>query len=166
MNSLTYLRECQNPSRWHFFRMLSRILPSSALLKPLMNILLPPLEMDHSHISTIHLTTISSSMSVLGTMQLKHQHLPKEDMYMLVLVPRISPLLRTPMKHTSLKALTHYQMIFIRYIRPNIAKSHPHHYLGSRGIIPESQPPLHPRSLLISMMACLCSSRGLQAPQP
>ena len=55
-------------------------------------------------------------------------------------------------KHSSLKTLTHHWMIFIRYIRPNIAESPPHHYLGSRVIIPESQPPLHPRSLLRNMI--------------
>ena len=40
-----YLRECQTPSRWHFFRMLSRTFPSSALLKHWMNTLLLTLGM-------------------------------------------------------------------------------------------------------------------------
>ena len=152
MTSLTYLRECQHPSRRHSFRMQSRTSPSSVLLKLLMNIPPPPVEMVHSHISTIHPATISSSMLVLGMMPLKHQHLLKGEMYMLLLVPRISALLKNPMKHSSLKTLTHHQMIFIRYIRPNIAESPPHHYLGSRGIIPESQPPLHTKSLKRIMM--------------
>ena len=59
---------------------------------------------------------------------------------------------KNPTKHSSLKTLTHHQMIFIRYIRPNIGESPTHHYLASRGIIPKSQPPLHPRSLLRNMM--------------
>ena len=33
-----------------------------------------------------------------------------------------------------------------------MAESLPYHYVGSGGIIPESQPPLHPRSLLRNMM--------------
>ena len=130
--------------------MQSRTSPSSVLMKILMNISPPPVEMIHSHISTIHPATISSSMLVLGMMPLKYQHLLKGEM--LLLVPRISALLKNLMKHSSLKTLTHHQMIFIRYIRPNIAKSPPHHYLGSRGIIPESQPPLHTKSLKRIMM--------------
>ena len=43
-------------------------------------------------------------------------------------------------------------MIIIRYIRLYIAESPLHRYLGSRGIIPESQSPLHPRNLLRNMM--------------
>ena len=43
MKSLTYLRECQTPSRWHSFRMLSRTFPSSVLLKLWMNTLPRPL---------------------------------------------------------------------------------------------------------------------------
>ena len=45
----------------------------------------------------------SSSMLVLGMMQPIHPLLPKDGMYMLLLVPRISPLLRNPTKHSSLK---------------------------------------------------------------
>ena len=126
MSSLTYLRECQNPSRWHSFRMLSRTSPSSVLLKLLMNMTPPPVEMVHSHISTIHPTTISSSMHVLGMMPLKHQHLLKREMYMLMLVPRIS-FTEEPHKTQFSQDIDtlHHQMIFIRYIRPNIAES-PH----------------------------------------
>ena len=103
MNSLTDLRECQTPSRWHSLRMLSRTFPSSALLKLWMNTLPPPLGMDHSLTSITHPTTTSSSMHVLGMMPPTHQPLPKEGMYMLLLVPRISPLLRDPTNHSSLK---------------------------------------------------------------
>ena len=103
MNSLTCQRECQTPSRWHSFRMLSRTFPSSALLKLWMNTLPPSLGMGHSLTSTTHPTIASSSMLVLGMMPPIHQPLPKEGMYMLMLVPRISPLLRNPMKHSSLK---------------------------------------------------------------
>ena len=152
MNTLTYLRECQNPSRWHFLRMLSRTFPSSVLLKPLMNTPSPPLEMGYSHTSTIHPTTISSSMLVLGMTQPIHQLLPREGMYMLLLVPRISPILRNLTKHSSLKTLTHHQMISIRYIKPNTVKSHLSHYWGFRGITTKSQPPLHPRSPLRNTM--------------
>ena len=133
-------------------RMLSRTSPSSALLKLLISIPPPFVEMIHSHISTIHLTTISSSMLVLGMMPLKHQHIPKGEMYMLLQVLRISVLLKTLMEHSSLKTLIHHQIISIRYIRPKIAQSPPDHYLGSSGIISENQPPLHPRSLLRNMM--------------
>ena len=73
MNSLIYLRECQTPSRWHSFRMLSRTFPSSALLKHWMNTLLPPLGMGHSLSSITHPTTTSSSMHVLGMMPPTHQ---------------------------------------------------------------------------------------------
>ena len=49
MNSLTNLKECQNPSRWQCFRMLSRVFHSSSLLKPLMNTPPPHLEVGHPH---------------------------------------------------------------------------------------------------------------------
>ena len=133
--------------------MLSRTSPSFVLLKLLMHIPPPPVEMVHSHISTIQPTTISSSMHVLGMMPLKHQHLLKGEMYMLLQDFSIT---KNPTKHSSLKTLTHQQMIFIRYIRQNIAESPTHHSLGSRGIIPKSQPPLHPRSLLEIWWTCIC----------
>ena len=60
--------------------------------------------------------------------------------------------IREPHETHSLKPLTHHQMISIRYIKPNITKSLLHHYLGSRGITPKFQPPLHPRSLLRNRM--------------
>ena len=57
----------------------------------------------HSLTSTTYPTTISSSMHVLGMRSPTHQPLPREGMYMLLLVPRISPLLRNSTKHSSLK---------------------------------------------------------------
>ena len=59
--------------------------------------------MVHSLTSTTHPLTISSSMHVLGMMLRTHQPLPREEMYMLLLAPRISPLLTNPTKHSSLK---------------------------------------------------------------
>ena len=43
-------------------------------------------------------------------------------------------------------------MIIIRYNRLYTAESPLYRYLGSRGIIPESPSPLHPRNLLRNMM--------------
>ena len=57
----------------------------------------------HSITSTTYPTTISSSMHVLGMMPPTHQPLPREKMYMLLLSSKISPLLRYPTKHSSLK---------------------------------------------------------------
>ena len=59
--------------------------------------------MGHSLTSITHPTTTSSSMHVFGMMPPTHQPLLREGMYMLLLVPRISPLLRSPTKHNSLK---------------------------------------------------------------
>ena len=129
MNSLTYLRECQTPSRWHSFRMLSRKFPSSVLLKLWMNAVPPLLGMGHLLTSTTHPTTTSSSMLVLGMMQPIHQLLPKEGMYMQLLVPKISPLLRNPTKHSSLNDTIYIKtQVFrlLRYYSPaprNIARS-------------------------------------------
>ena len=67
------------------------------------------------------------------------------EMFMQLLVPRISTPLKNPTKHISFMILTPNQMTFIRYIRPNIAENPPHHYLASRKIIPESLPLLHPK---------------------
>ena len=125
MTSLIYLRGCQNLSKWHSFRMLSKISPNSALWRPLMNIPPPPVEMDHSHTLTIHLTTISLSMLVSDMMPPNHLHPLRGQMYIQLLVPRISILLKNPTKHIFLRILTPHQMTFIRYIRPNIAEK-PH----------------------------------------
>ena len=97
-------------------------------------------------------THLSLSMLVSDMMPPKHQHPLRGEMYMQLLVPRISILLKNPMKTIFLKILTPHQMTFISYIRPNIAENPPHHYLASRKITPESLPLLHPRSLLRNMM--------------
>ena len=78
--------------------------PAQYKLKHWMNTPLPPLWMGHSLTSTTYPTTMSSSMHVLGTMPPTHQPLPREEMYMLLLAPRISPLLRNRMKHILLKS--------------------------------------------------------------
>ena len=80
-------------------KMLSKIFPNSVLWRPLMNIPLPPMEMDHSHISTIHLTTISLSMFVSDMMPPKHLHPLRGEMFMQLLALRISTLLKTPTTH-------------------------------------------------------------------
>ena len=128
MTSLIYLRGCQNLSKWRSFKMLSKIFPNSVLWRPLMNIPLPPVEMDHSHISTIHLTTISLLMVVSDMMPPKHLHPLRGEMFMQLLVLRISTLLKNPTKHISFRILTSHQMTFIRYIRPNIAEN-PHTFI-------------------------------------
>ena len=45
--------------------------------------------------------------------------------------------MKNPTNHISFRIMTPHQMTFIRYIRPNIAESPPHHYLASRKITPE-----------------------------
>ena len=89
-----------------------------------MNIPLPPVEMDCSHTLTIHLTAISLSMLMSDMMPLKHLHPLRGDMFMQLLVPRISTLLKNPTKHISFRIVTPHQMTFIRYIRPNIRSRH------------------------------------------
>ena len=96
MNLLTYLRECQTLSRWNFFRMLLKTSLSSVWLKHWMNTPLPPLGMVHSLTSTTYPRTIFSSMHVLDMMPPTHQPLPREEMHMLLMAPRISQLFRTP----------------------------------------------------------------------
>ena len=143
MNLLTTLRECQTLLRWHFFRMLSKTSPSSVQLKCWMNTPLLPLGMGHSLTATNYPTTISSSMHVLGMMPPTHQPIRREEMYMLLLAPRISPLLRNTTNHSSLKTQKPHQMTFIKYIKPNIKKGLQNHYLGSRGIVPKYDGPLY-----------------------
>ena len=57
-------------------------------------------------------------MHVLGMMQPIPQLLQREAMYMQLMVPRIPPILRNPMKHNSPKTLTHHQMTSTRCTRP------------------------------------------------
>ena len=77
-----------------------------------MNTPLLPAGMDLSHISTIHLTTISSSMHVSGMMLPRLLHPPREGMPMQLLVLKTSTHLETTTKHTSVRILTPQQMIF------------------------------------------------------
>ena len=91
-----------------------------------MNTPLQPVGMGHSHTSTIHLTTISSSMLVSDMMPPKHLLPLREGMSMLLLVLRTSTPLKTHTKHISLRILTPHQMTSMRYIRPNIAENPPH----------------------------------------
>ena len=126
MTSLIYQRECLNLSKWHSFKMLSKMFPNSVLWRPLMNTPLQLVGMDHSHTSTIHLTTISSLMLVSDMMPPKHLLPLRGGMSMQLLVLRTSTLLTTPTKHISVRILTPHQMTSIRYIRPNIAGNPPH----------------------------------------
>ena len=168
MISLIYQRECLNLSKWHSFKMLSKIYPNSILWRLLMNTPLQPVGMDHSHTSTIHLTTISSSMLVSDMMPPKHLLPLREGISMLLLVLRTSRPLKNPTKHISLRILTPHQMTSIRYIRPNIAENPTHLYLVSKKITPGNLLLLHPRNhLLLRNMMDLCMSLlRFITPQP
>ena len=157
MNSQTYLKGCLNLSRWHSCRMQSKASLNSALLRPLMNTPLQPLEQVLAPTLPTHPTTIFSSMLVLGMMQPILPLPLREVMYIQPLVPKISMISRNPMKHISLKTLIHHQMISTRCIRPNKANHYLHQFLDFRGITPESQPPLHLRNHLKICYSCLCS---------
>ena len=122
-----------------------------------MNKPLQPVGRDHSHTSTIHLTTISSSMLVSDMMPPKHLLPLREGMSMQLLVLRTSTPLKNPTKHISLRILTPHQMISIRYIRPSIAENPPHLYLVCKKISPGNLLLLHPRNhLLLRNMMDLC----------
>ena len=84
------------------------------------------------------LTTTFSSMLVLGMMQLLFPLPLREGMYIQLLVPKLSIILRNPTRHISLRILTHHQMISIRCTKPNKANHHLHPYLRFRGIPPEA----------------------------
>ena len=127
--------------------MQSRTSHSSALLRHLMNIPPQPLEQGDAHTSPTHPNTIFSLMIVLGMMQPILPLPLRERIYILLLVPKISMILRNPMRHSSPQTLIHHQMVSTRSIRPNKANHHLHFYLGFREITPESQLPLHLRSL-------------------
>ena len=86
MNSQTYLKECLNLSRWHSFRMQSRTSLNSGLLRPLMSTPLQP----------THPTTTFLSMLVLGMMQSIVPLPLREGMYIQLLVPKLSMILRSP----------------------------------------------------------------------
>ena len=129
LDDLTDISERMKESnKMTLLHMLSKIFPNSVLWKLFMNIPLPPVEMDHSYTSTIHLTIISLSMLVSGMISPKHLHPLRGEMFMQLLVPRISSLLKSPTTRISLRILTPHQMTSIRYIRPNIAET-PHNFI-------------------------------------
>ena len=165
MNSQTCLKECLNLSRWHIFRMQSRTSLNSALLRHLMNTPLQPLEQVLAPTSPTNPTTTFSSMLVLGMMQPILPLPLREGMYIQLLVPKISMILRNPKRHITLRTLTNHQMISTRCTKPNKVIHHLHPYLGFRGITPESQHPLHQRNpskplmvLFMSVLKCINSS--------
>ena len=116
-----------------------------------MNIPLPPMEMDHSHISTIHLTTISLSMFVSDMMPPKHLHPLRGEMFMQLLVLRISTLLKTPTTHF-FQDIDTTPDDFYQVHQTKHSRKPPHHYLASRKITPESLPLLHPKNHLRNTM--------------
>ena len=98
-------------------------IPQLSIVETLDDYTQQPVGMDHSHTSTIHLTTISSSMLVSDMIPPIHLLPLREGMSMLLLVLRTSTPLKNPTKHISLRILTPHQMTSIRYIRPNIAET-------------------------------------------
>ena len=108
----------------------------------LMNIPLPPVEMDHSHTSTIHLTTISLSMLVSDMMPPKHLHPLRGEMF----------------TFEELHETHFFQDIdtppddFYQVHQTKHSRKPPHDYLASRKITPESLPLLHQRNHLRNMM--------------
>ena len=81
----------------------------------------------------------------------------REGMYIQLLVPKISMILRNPTRHISVRSLTHHQMISTRCSKPNKANHHLHPNLSFGEITPESQLPLHQRNLSKNLMV-LCMS--------
>ena len=121
-----------------------------------MNTPLQLLEQDLVPSLPIHHITTCSSMLVLDMMQPILPHLPRGGMYIQLLEPKISMLLKNPTKHTSIMTLTHHQMTSIRYTKPNKASHHLHPYLGFREITPESQP-LYKQKTFKNLMALYMS---------
>ena len=138
---------------------ISERMPESIKMALLQNAVKDIPQLDHSHTSTVHLTTISSSMLVSDMMPPKHLLPLREGMSMQLLVLRTSTPLKNPTKHISLRTLIPHQMTSIRYIRPNIAENPPHLYLVSKKITPGNLLLLHPRNhLLLRNMMDLCMS--------
>ena len=137
--------------------MTSRTFLDSALLRPLMNTPLQLLEQDLLPSLPIHPTTTCSSMLEIDMMQPILSPLPIGGMYIQLLELKISMLLKTLMKHTSIMTLTHHQMTSIRHTKPNKASHHLHPYLGFREITPENQPLVQPEHLSKNMMALYMS---------
>ena len=152
MISQTFLEECQNPSRWHSSKMLSKTYPSSALLKPLMNTHQLHLDMVLSHTFHTHPIMIFSSMHVSGMIPPTLQPPQREEMCIQLLEHRITPTLMSPTKHCSPKALILLQMISTKYTRPNRVNHHLNHCQVFRRTNKGNLPYLHPRSHLRNMM--------------
>ena len=149
--------KCLNPQKWHSFRMQSRTFLNSALFRPLINTPLQLLDQDLVPSLPIHPITTCSSLLVLDMMQPILPPLPRGGIYVQLLEPKISMLLKNPMKHTYIMTLTHHQMTSIRYTKPNKASHHLHPYLGFREITPARQPPLQPKNCSKNMMALYMS---------
>ena len=90
-----------------------------------------------------HPTRIFLSMLVLGMMQPILPLPLKERIVYTAAHAQDRNDMEEPIRHITLKTLIHHQMISTMCIKPNKANHHLHHYLGFRGITPESQPPLH-----------------------
>ena len=153
MTSLIYLRGCQNISKWHSFRMLSKIFPNSVLWRPLMNIPLPPVEMDHSHTLTIHLTTISLSMLVSDMMPPKHALRLRGEMFMQLLVPRISTLLKSPTRHIFSQDIDTSSDDFYQVHQTKHSRKPPTPLFGIQKDHSRKSTLLHPRNHLRNMMS-------------
>ena len=152
MNSLTYLGEYQNPSRWHFFRMLSRTFPHSVLLKPLMNTLPPPFKngsFTHLNYSSYCNHLINACVRYDAT----NASTPSKiwNVYAAAGTQDFT-LVEEPRKTQFFQDIDTPSDDFYQLHQAKHNKSPLHHYMGSRGITQKSQLPLHPRSILRNMM--------------
>ena len=95
-----------------------------------MNTPLQPVGMDHSHTSTIHLTTISSSMLVRYDATKTSTPSKRRNVYAASGTQDFNNLEESH-ENISLRILTPHQMTYIRYIRANIAENPPQVYLVS-----------------------------------
>ena len=95
-----------------------------------MNTPLQPLEQILAPTLHTHPTTTFSPMLVLGMMQPILPLPLREGMYIQLLVPKISMILRNPTRHISLRTLIHHKMISTRCTKPNKANHHLHPYLA------------------------------------
>ena len=124
-----------------------------------MNTPLLPVGMDHSHTSTIHLTTISSSMLVSDMMPPKHLHALRGEMSMQLLVLRISTLFEESHETHLFQDIDTPPDDFYQIHQTKQNRNPPHPYLASRKTTPESLFLLHPRNhLLLRNMMDLCMS--------
>ena len=138
MNVQTYLRECQIPSRWHFFRMLSKTPPKLSIVETLdeytsttsytyYNLLINAC-VRYDAINTSATFKKRNVYAASGTQDFTISEKPHETQF--------SQDIDTPSDD------------FYQVHQPNIAKSLQNHYLGSRRIMPKRPPHLHPKNLL------------------